>query len=156
MARKGWGLGGERGPYDDPVTRTCHPTNRRPSARGAALLVLVLAVLTGILGMHALGPAPAAAAVSAGAHHATAGDHGAPAVEQAGEDCSHPAGGSGHAEHADATCAAAGVASAYSPPALAEALVGHPGVSAWDAAEPVAAVGAWAPPDLAELQLLRI
>ncbi|MFE5724476.1 DUF6153 family protein [Streptomyces erythrochromogenes] len=142
------------------MTRTCHPTNRRPSARGAALLVLVLAVLTGILGMHALGPAPApalaSAAVSVGAHHAEAGGHGAPAVEQAGEDCSHPAGGSGHAEHADATCAAAGVASAYAPPALAEALVGLPGVSSSDASEPVAAAGARAPPDLAELQLLRI
>ncbi|WP_031146777.1 DUF6153 family protein [Streptomyces erythrochromogenes] len=144
------------------MTRTRHSTNRRPSARGAALLVLVLAVLTGILGMHALGPAPApaplpaSAAVSAGAHHAAAGDHGAAAVEQAGGDCSHSAGGSGHAEHADATCAAAGVASAYSPPALAEALVGLPGVSSRDAAEPVAAAGARAPPDLAELQLLRI
>ncbi|MEV6676529.1 DUF6153 family protein [Streptomyces erythrochromogenes] len=143
------------------MTRTCHSTNRRPSARGAALLVLVLAVLTGILGMHALGPAPAAAPASAavsagGAHHATAGDHGAPAAEQAGGDCSHSAGGSGHAQHADATCAAAGVASAYAPPALAEALAGRSGVSSWDAAEPVAAAGARAPPDLAELQLLRI
>lgn len=120
--------------------------------------MLVLAVLTGILGMHALGPAPApvSAAVSAGGHHAMAGDHATPVVEQSGEDCSHPAGGSGHAEHADATCAAAGVASAYAPPALAKALVGLPGVSSWDAAEPVAAAGARAPPDLAELQLLRI
>ncbi|WP_030839835.1 DUF6153 family protein [Streptomyces sp. NRRL F-4474] len=145
------------------MTRTCRPTNRRPSAPGAALAVLVLAVLTGILGMHALGPAPASAAVSAGAHHAAAGDHAAPtaeqtppAAEQAGGDCSHPAGGSGHAEHADATCAAAGVASAYSPPALAEALLGFPGASSWEPAEPVAAAGARAPPDLAELQLLRI
>ncbi|MFJ9766998.1 DUF6153 family protein [Streptomyces erythrochromogenes] len=140
------------------MIRTRRPTNRRPWARGAALLALVLAVLTGILGMHALGPTPAplAAAAAGGAHHAAAGEHGAPAAEQAGEDCSHPAGGSGHAEHADATCAAAGVASAYAPPALAEALVGLSGVSSWAAAEPVAAAAARAPPDLAELQLLRI
>ncbi|MEV7584746.1 DUF6153 family protein [Streptomyces erythrochromogenes] len=139
------------------MIRTRRPTNRRPWARGAALLALVLAVLTGILGMHALGPAPVAAAAAAGgAHHAAAGEHGAPAAEQAGEDCSHPAGGSGHAEHADATCAAAGVASGYAPPALAEALVGLPGVSSWAAAEPVAVAAARAPPDLAELQLLRI
>ncbi|MFG2337755.1 DUF6153 family protein [Streptomyces yangpuensis] len=136
--------------------RTCRPTHRRPSARGTGLLVLVLAVLTGILGMHALGPAPARAAMPAGAHHATAGHHGTPAAGQTGDDCSHPTGGAGHSEHADATCAATGVASAYAPPALAEALGGLPAVSPADAAEPVAAVGARAPPDLAELQLLRI
>ncbi|MFE1898406.1 DUF6153 family protein [Streptomyces yangpuensis] len=136
--------------------RTCRPTHRRPSARGTGLLVLVLAVLTGILGMHALGPAPARAAVPAGAHHATAGHHGTPAAGRTGDDCSHPTGGTGHSQHADATCAATGVASAYAPPALAEALGGLPAVSPADAAEPVAAVGARAPPDLAELQLLRI
>lgn len=139
------------------MTHTCRPTNRRPSARGAALLVLVLAVLAGILGMHALGPAPARAAAPPDAHHATAVDHGGPAVGQAGENCSHPDdGGSGHAEHADATCAAAGIASAYTPPALAEALAGASAVSPADPAEPVAATAARAPPDLAELQLLRI
>ncbi|MEU4123795.1 DUF6153 family protein [Streptomyces virginiae] len=138
------------------MTHTCRPTNRRPSARGAALLVLVLAVLAGILGMHALGPAPARAALPPDAHHATAVDHGAPAVGQAGENCSHPDGGPVHPEHADATCAAAGTASAYTPPALAEALVGVPAVFPSEAAEAPAAAAARAPPDLAELQLLRI
>ncbi|MFF8263031.1 DUF6153 family protein [Streptomyces virginiae] len=138
------------------MTHTCRPTNRRPSGRGAALLVLVLAVLAGILGMHALGPDPAHAAVPPDAHHATAVDHGAPAVEPAGADCSHPDGGSGHSDHADATCAAAGTASAYTPPALVEALTGVPAVSPSDAVEPPAVDAARAPPDLAELQLLRI
>ncbi|MFD9100989.1 DUF6153 family protein [Streptomyces virginiae] len=138
------------------VTHTCRPTNRRPSARGAVLPALVLAVLAGILGMHALGPAPARAAVPAAAHHASAVDHGAPAAGRSGGDCSHPDGGPGHSEHADATCAAAGIASPYTPPALVEALVGGPAVSPSDAAGPPAVDGARAPPDLAELQLLRI
>ncbi|MFE5490840.1 DUF6153 family protein [Streptomyces virginiae] len=138
------------------VTHTCRPTNRRPSARGAVLPVLVLAVLAGILGMHALGPAPARAAVPSAAHHASAVDHGAAAAGRSGGDCSHPDGGSGHSEHADATCAAAGIASPYTPPALAEALVGGPAAAPSDAAEPPAVAGARAPPDLAELQLLRI
>ncbi|MCI4085985.1 hypothetical protein MRQ86_37965 [Streptomyces sp. MMS21 TC-5] len=66
--------------------------------------------------MHALGPAPARAAVPAAAHHASAVDHGAPAAGRSGGGCSHPDGGPGHSEHADATCAAAGIASAYTPP----------------------------------------
>ncbi|MFD6227959.1 DUF6153 family protein [Streptomyces sp. NPDC060232] len=138
------------------MTHTRRPTHRRPSALGAALQVLVLAVLAGILGMHALGPAPARAALPPDGHHAMAAGHGAPAAGQTAGDCSHPDGGSGHSGHADATCAAAGIASGYTPPALSEALVGVYAMPSSDPADPPAEAGARAPPDLAELQLLRI
>ncbi|GGS34726.1 hypothetical protein Snoj_00620 [Streptomyces nojiriensis] len=70
--------------------------------------------------------------------------------------CSHSAGGTEHLDHADGTCAAAGVGSAYAPPPLAAALDAPPAPSALPGS---AEAGAWsgrAPPDLAELQLLRI
>ncbi|MFB7170224.1 DUF6153 family protein [Streptomyces sp. NPDC056254] len=138
------------------MTSTRPPVNRRPSVSGAALRVLVLAVLAGILGMHALGPAPARAALPPEAHHAMAADHGAPAGGRTAGDCSHPDGGSGHSGHADATCAAAGIASGYTPPALAESPAGASAVSSSAPAAPPAAAVPRAPPDLAELQLLRI
>ncbi|MFK0255108.1 DUF6153 family protein [Streptomyces sp. NPDC090445] len=148
------------------MTFAAQPTSRRPAGRGFALLVLVL--LAGVLGMHALSPSPAAArpaaaAQAAHAGHATAAVHAAaapvsasaPAVDR-DRVCSHTDGGSGHLGHADATCAAAGIGSAYAPPALTAALAGagpepvHPG------AVPASAATDRAPPDLAELQLLRI
>ncbi|MEV8311934.1 DUF6153 family protein [Streptomyces flavidovirens] len=59
-------------------------------------------------------------------------------------------------DHADATCAAAGVGAPYAPPALGAALDAGP-VSV---AVPGSAAGTFesgrAPPDLAELQLLRM
>ncbi len=136
--------------------------------------MLVLAVLAGILGMHALGPAPARAVAPTQPHHATAADHNRAAADHgrstadharataeragAGEDCAHPDdhGGSGHSPHADAACAAAGIATAYAPPALAESTAGLPAASPAHTADPAAATAARAPPDLAELQLLRI
>ncbi|MCX5277731.1 DUF6153 family protein [Streptomyces virginiae] len=129
-------------------------------------LLLVLAVLTGLLAMHGLGPdaVPMAAPASA-SHHATASEqaraaHGGPLA--ASEDhggCLHadnPAPGGGHAEHADATCAATGTSGAplLPAPALAPGAVqaaapvlhGVPGTTACGRA----------PPSLSELQLLRI
>ncbi|MFJ2292424.1 DUF6153 family protein [Streptomyces sp. NPDC087894] len=129
------------------------PPSRRPAGRGFVLLVL--AVLAGVLGMHGLapGPAPAKAAVP-GIAHAVRMAH--EKVGQTAEDCSHAAGGPGHAHHADATCAAAGVGAPYAPPPLTSApgiplmaQVLSPGASG-------APEGGRAPPDLAELQLLRI
>ncbi|MET8922535.1 DUF6153 family protein [Streptomyces sp. NPDC004623] len=129
------------------------PPSRRPAGRGFVLLVL--AVLAGMLAMHGLapGPAPAKAAVPASAHAVMA------VHEKAGEmagDSSHAVGRPGHARHADATCAAAGVGAPYAPPPLTSApgipLVAQvlaPGASG-------APEGGRAPPDLAELQLLRI
>ncbi|WP_404953136.1 DUF6153 family protein [Streptomyces sp. 147326] len=136
--------------------------SRRPAGRGFVLLVL--AVLAGVLAMHGFGPTPvlAAAGHPAQARHAVPADapHGAPGshVHEAVTDgaCSHSAGGTEHLDHADGTCAAAGVGSAYAPPPLAAALDVPLAPSALPGG---AEAGAWsgrAPPDLAELQLLRI
>lgn len=134
------------------MTDAVQSTRRRPAGRRLALLVMVL--LAGILGMHALTPGPAST------QHAATG-HVAAMVHESrmvspGEDCSHTAGGSGHVDHADATCAATGVTSAYAPPPLAAALVAPSTVAAMAGAAPEGAVSGRAPPDLAELQLLRI
>ncbi|MFJ6793905.1 DUF6153 family protein [Streptomyces sp. NPDC091268] len=130
-------------------------SSRRPAGRGFVLLVL--AVLAGVLAMHGLGPGPAPAKVQAAAHgHVIAMGH-----EEAGRQlvgaCSHTAGGTGHAEHADATCAAAGVGAAYAPPVLAEApgAAPVPPLALPGGASGTPGIGR-APPDLAELQLLRI
>ncbi|MEW2414795.1 DUF6153 family protein [Streptomyces sp. NPDC046866] len=138
------------------------PTSRRPAGRGFVLLVLAL--LAGVLGMHALSPAPAraAAAVPAAAHHgARHGTHeaSASALRSGPEDhggCAHPDGGSGHLQHADATCAAAGTVSPYVPPALTAALAEAAALPPLSGTAPRSALSGRAPPDLAELQLLRI
>ncbi|MFD7554779.1 DUF6153 family protein [Streptomyces sp. NPDC059835] len=134
------------------------PPRRSPAGRG--LVLLVLAVLAGVLAMHGLGPGPAsvrAHATAAGhvmerAHHERLGPE-----ASAAEGCSHTAGGSDHTHHADATCAATGIGTPYAPPAPAAALDGS--ASAPEAPHGVATAAAQsgrAPPDLAELQLLRI
>ncbi|MCY0932477.1 DUF6153 family protein [Streptomyces sp. H27-H1] len=105
--------------------------------------------MAGVLGMHALAPGfPPAHAVG----HDAARTH----AVAAGEGCSDTAGGSGHADHADATCAATGISTAYIPPALVATLIMPvpAGVPAGVVAE--GGVSGRAPPDLAELQLLRI
>ncbi|MBK3560476.1 hypothetical protein JHN55_28900 [Streptomyces sp. MBT56] len=123
----------------------------RPAGRLFALLVL--AVLIGVLGMHALppggAPAPAPGHDMAVAH--------IPASEQVSGACSHTEGGSRHLAHADSACAAAGVGSAYVPPALAGALPDAPAAaSVLLSTVPASAAQGRAPPDLSELQLLRI
>ncbi|NXY95301.1 hypothetical protein HYE82_13080 [Streptomyces sp. BR123] len=150
------------------MTFAAQPTSRRPAGRGFVLLVLVL--LAGVLGMHALPPSPAAARTAAAAqaahsaHAMAAARTAAPpvsasvpasAVDQ-DRGCSHTDGGSGHPGHADAICAAAGIGSPYAPPALTAALVGAAPEPVHQGAVPGAAVTDRAPPDLAELQLLRI
>ncbi|MFG2951930.1 DUF6153 family protein [Streptomyces adustus] len=122
---------------------------------------LVLALVAGVLGMHALSPAgmPAAGRHDAMMSAEFPGHHPAP-VHVAGDDCRHlsDAGDSGMAmNHADGTCAASGTSTAYVPPALV------PGVTACAEPEATAGVGkacgpvdGRAPPDLSELQLLRI
>ncbi|MFG2332370.1 DUF6153 family protein [Streptomyces sp. NPDC048604] len=154
---------------------TARPTSRpRPAGRGLVLLVLV--VLAGLLGMHALSPAQGAVrqgatdTVQAGqpsgpghhGHQAAAGHHGAAQPSEARHatdetlSCSHSPGSGGHLQHADATCSAAGVSAPYSPPALAAALADLPVTAAAVGTPPASTVSGRAPPDLAELQLLRI
>ncbi|MFD5269500.1 DUF6153 family protein [Streptomyces sp. NPDC058335] len=123
-------------------------SSRRPA--GPLFALLVLTVLAGILGMHALAPSGAPTP-----EHAMTMAH-APAAEQASAACSHTDGGSGHLAHADGTCAAAGIGSAYAPPALAGALPDALATAGVPITEPASAVQGRAPPDLSELQLLRI
>ncbi|SDL82105.1 DUF6153 family protein [Streptomyces wuyuanensis] len=156
-------------------------SHARPAGRGLALLVL--AVLAGVLGMHALAPAGVPGS-RAQAHGAVATVHTAPvqaaplhtapvqaapvhaspvhgqtvpepSVAQAGPGCSHTDGGADHLGHADGTCAAAGVGSPYAPPEPAPALGAPPSVATPSGAGRTPPSGR-APPDLAELQLLRI
>ncbi|MEV7289355.1 DUF6153 family protein [Streptomyces sp. NPDC093252] len=164
------------------MTSTAQRTGRRPS--GHAVLLLVFVVLAGVLAMHGLGPsgapashsahdtaAPSTGAVQSTAHssdqNAAPGDPMTPApvttptpraphtihcVEATAGD-----GGSGHLRHADMTCAASGVSTSYASPALAPAH-GDPATVPLGAGGRVAAAtgGDRAPPDLAQLQLLRI
>ncbi|MFC7883808.1 DUF6153 family protein [Streptomyces sp. NPDC057376] len=135
------------------------PSISRPAGR--LLTLLVTAVLAGLLGMHGLAPgvptAHAGTGTSSGAHHTDAmAAHADGAATLADRVCGHSDGGSGHVDHADGTCAAAGTASAYTPPPLTGATADAP-----DAASPaVTATGTpqdgRGPPDLSELQLLRI
>ncbi len=129
---------------------TSSPRSSRRPAGPPLFALLVLTVLAGILGMHALTPNGAPAP-----EHAMTMAH-TPATEQASAACSHTDGASGHLAHADGTCAAAGIASAYAPPALADALPDAQAAAGAPIAAPTSAVQSRAPPDLSELQLLRI
>ncbi|MEN8651534.1 DUF6153 family protein [Streptomyces sp. 21So2-11] len=139
--------------YDERVIFAAEPSSRRPVGRGFALLVL--AVLAGVLAMHGLSPGPVSVATPA-----AAGGHTTVTVQgtghQGGESCSHTAGGSGHLDHADATCAATGIGAPYTPPALAPALDVAPLAAAPPGRAAEATEVERAPPDLAKLQLLRI
>lgn len=136
------------------MTSTMQPSSRRPAGRGFVLLVL--AVLAGVLAMHGLGPVPASTkAPTVAGGHGMAMAHEGPAQQVVGP-CSHTDGGMGHADHADATCAAAGVGAAYAPPVLAAALDTGPAPVALPGSAAGAPESGRAPPDLAQLQLLRI
>ncbi|MGW4233623.1 DUF6153 family protein [Streptomyces sp. NPDC004980] len=113
--------------------------------------LLVLAVLLGLLGMHALGPGPLAAQTTA--------SYSSPSVVlDASDHCDHDCSGhGGHGEHADPTCASAAVSGSIALPAPQPALIcsGEPaaGLVTRSTAAPG---GGRAPPSLSELQLLRI
>ncbi|CAM5539695.1 hypothetical protein SALBM311S_04421 [Streptomyces alboniger] len=120
-----------------------------PVRRWRALLVLGL--LAGLLGMHALAPGGAAGHQRAGAPQHMTKSVAVSAHHECG-DC-----GGGHLHHADPTCAAAAVRGAPDLPALLPDPVAVP--ERGDAVCPYTAEApdsARAPPSLAELQLLRI
>jgi len=126
--------------------------SRRPAGR--LFVLLVMAVLAGLLGMHALGPGGAPAGRSGAAHEmAMAQVTDAPHLSGG---CSHTDGGNDHLDHADGRCAAAGIGSAYAPPTLTSALTDTPPACAPAASTAGPAEGCRTPPDLSELQLLRI
>ncbi|MFC4606259.1 DUF6153 family protein [Streptomyces maoxianensis] len=136
------------------MTSAALSPSRRPAGRGFVLLVL--AMLAGLLAMHGLGPGPAPAkALAAAGGHGVAMAHEEAAQKVAG-DCSHTDGGMGHADHADATCAAAGIGVPYAPPALVPTLDSGPALAVLPAGAAGISESGRAPPDLAELQLLRI
>ncbi|WP_405977619.1 DUF6153 family protein [Streptomyces sp. NBC_00158] len=128
----------------------------RPSGLPARLL-LVLAVLLGIVGMHGLGPGALPPAAALAAAHPAAAEH-----PSAGScDCVHADGpdheGStgGHAQHADPTCAASGTSGA--PVLHAPAPGGVPARAEAPHGVVLRATGCGrAPPTLSELQLLRV
>ncbi|MFD9288426.1 DUF6153 family protein [Streptomyces sp. NPDC060030] len=134
------------------MTSTMQPSSRRPTGRG--FLLLVLAVLAGVLAMHGLGPgsAPTKAPAVAGGHAMALGHE--EVVPQVVGDCSHSDGGANH--HADATCAATGIGVTYAPPVLAATLDAGPVPVALPGSAAGTPESGRAPPDLAELQLLRI
>ncbi|BDM73647.1 hypothetical protein HEK616_71340 [Streptomyces nigrescens] len=153
-----------------------HASAPQPRLRLKALLVLT--VLAGLLGMHGLantGTLPATSSSSHAAHHlrpamATAAPAPAPAPGSASREHGQHAccpgrddgadgsgGGTGHAHHADPTCASGALPGAVVLPALPASLTGTA-----DRAVPLAGrladgtTGARAPPSLAQLQVLRI
>nr|WP_171148134.1 DUF6153 family protein [Streptomyces sp. S3(2020)] len=117
-------------------------------------VLLVLALLAGLMGMHALAPGAAVAD-----EHPHAPSMAAAVSVVAAHDGCDGAGhcGSGHVSHADATCAAAAVSGGPTLPALVPdpvaGVVREEAPRAYAGSDPE---GARAPPSLAELQLLRI
>ncbi|MFF7444766.1 MULTISPECIES: DUF6153 family protein [unclassified Streptomyces] len=127
-----------------------HPAH--PPLRGWRAL-LVLALLAGLMGMHAL--APGAAVANGHAHPAPLVAVSVPAAHGDCDGAGHC--GTGHVSHADTTCAAAAVSGGPVLPAL----VPDPVADVVRDDSRCAYVGsapdsARAPPSLAELQLLRI
>ncbi|WP_328658759.1 DUF6153 family protein [Streptomyces sp. NBC_00334] len=131
-------------------------TGTRSSSRpaGRLFVLLVMAVLAGVLGMHGLvsGAAPPAGAGSGHARVTASAD----GVPHADAGCFHTDGGSSHLDHADGTCAAAGVGTAYTPPALTGTVLDAPAAPAPAVTSSGTAQDGRSPPDLSELQLLRI
>lgn len=137
---------------------------RRSALRPVTLLVLAL--LTGLLGMHALAPAGSPMAdrrmAAAPAHSAAAASGSASvpvsAMSSSHDDCGEDAGGCDrHSHHADATCTSASVGGTpvLPAPAPAPACLAGEGPELQPSA-PDTPEGGRAPPSLAELQLLRI
>ncbi|MBU5944962.1 hypothetical protein KQY13_13820 [Streptomyces sp. PAM3C] len=124
------------------------------SPHGRWRVLLVLGLLVGLLGMHALGPG---VAVAAGTHHSSFAS--APPGMAMGSDeyVCHGDSSGGHAEHADATCASGAVGTGPVLPTPLPDPVGTPAPA--DSGHGFFATtpdGGRAPPTLAELQLLRI
>ncbi|TWD12890.1 hypothetical protein FB570_12139 [Streptomyces sp. T12] len=138
-------------PYDKSVTASTHSSGR---PAGRLLTLLVLAVLAGVLGMHGLAPGGVPAAQAAAGHEMVM--VAADGVPRADGGCAHTDGGPGHLDHADGMCAAAGTASVYTPPALTGTVLRAPAAPSLTTAATGSPHDGRAPPDLSELQLLRI
>ncbi|MEU6813101.1 DUF6153 family protein [Streptomyces sp. NPDC046831] len=131
-------------PGPDAAGRVASPVSRAAGAPSARALPDPAAA----------GPAVAVSAHARSAPHAAAGP-----VHTAGGSCRHlsgadPDGTAVH--HADGTCAAAGTSTAYAPPALPAASAASGAPAASGGLTPAGAAGSRAPPDLSQLQILRI
>lgn len=133
-----------------PMSPDQHRSRVRPPAYLRALLIL--AVLAGVCAMHGLAPGTVAPATAGHAHARQA-------VHVTGDACDHvdePHSGAGHAEHADSTCAAGGVSTAPGQAPLVAGSVAPASDAGLAARHGGARATDRAPPDLAQLQLLRI
>lgn len=135
----------------------------RPAWRAWA--VLVLAVLAGLLAMHALAPGGTPSTEEHAAMSSASPTTGMPAArisdgQPADSSCLHSAapGGGSHKsmDHADGTCAASKTVSGYAPPAPEPGLVVPSDHVSRPGGVAAASLHERAPPDLAELQLLQI
>jgi len=130
----------------------------RPQSTLRSCGLLVCALLLGLLGMHGLGPVPGAAAGSSEHARMAVVAHTDVMASMPG-GCDHGEGGcTGHANHADPTCASASIAGTPGVmPVLLPDMVARVD-SAQALASPVGSGpdGGRAPPSLSELQLLRI
>ncbi|ALO92310.1 hypothetical protein SHL15_1132 [Streptomyces hygroscopicus subsp. limoneus] len=136
------------------MTGTRARAPRPPQRRHRGLLVLAL--LAGLLGMHAL--APGGGMAHAGHSGPARAAHGAVAVS-APDDCPDTAGhcGGHRLHHADPSCASGALDGGPQLPVPAPDPVAVVAPAACPCPGPATAPdGARAPPDLAELQLLRI
>ncbi|MEU8712595.1 DUF6153 family protein [Streptomyces sp. NPDC048663] len=127
-----------------------HPPHRRWRA------LLVLGLMAGLLAMHALAPD---GGLGSGGHRGHDRVMETAATLTAPDDCSGDDGrhGGDHTHHADATCASAAVTGGPALPAPAPDPVSCPAAARSAGSRPATPPdGARAPPDLAELQLLRI
>nr|WP_171060258.1 DUF6153 family protein [Streptomyces montanus] len=132
----------------------------RPQLTLRSCGLLVCALLLGLLGMHGLGPVPELAPSSGHDRPAATAHTGATEVvaSMPGE-CEHgEGGGTGHATHADPTCASASVpgAPAVAPVLLPDVVAGAEPTDVRTSPWGSGPDGGRAPPSLSELQLLRI
>ncbi|MFF7161352.1 DUF6153 family protein [Streptomyces sp. NPDC008086] len=144
------------------TARAQHDRAPRLPMAGPWRALLLLGLLAGLFGMHALAPGNA---VAAGSHASRTTPHHAPAPVMGGhasamtdESVCHGSapGGGGHAQHADPTCASSAVGAGPVLPALALDPAGAAIAGDLDRRSVTAATeGGRAPPSLAELQILR-
>ena len=130
---------------------------RARSSFGRWRALLLLGLLAGLLGMHALGPADAVATGGHSPHHSPAVTTHA-GMGTADEFICHGADSSGgHTQHADATCASGAVgAGPVLPPLMPDPVGPAPSSDHLPGAFTATPWGGRAPPTLAELQILRI
>nr|WP_031498107.1 DUF6153 family protein [Streptomyces bicolor] len=121
-------------------------------------MLLLLGLLAGLFGMHALGPGDAVAVSAASSHHGEARAMTAahPSATTDETVCHGGATGGGHAQHGDPTCASGAVGAGPVLPALLPDPAGSAVPGDLDGRSVAAAPeGGRAPPSLAELQILR-